>query len=74
MLLLFEKRVLKNQEMRIKFAEQPEKFMESELELHDILNQLHSISTVDQTASSYSLRNLKKIHQFSRYPISIHFW
>lgn len=33
MLLLFEKRNLRNQEMRIKFPENPEKFMESKLGL-----------------------------------------
>lgn len=43
--LLFEKRVLKNQEMRIKFPDQPEKFMESELDLHEVLQQLNSVST-----------------------------
>lgn len=46
MLLVFEKRVLKNQEMRIKFPENPEKFMESELELHEIIRQLQNVSTV----------------------------
>lgn len=46
MLLLFEKRVLKNQEMRIKFPENPEKFMESEFELNDTIQQLSSVSTV----------------------------
>lgn len=45
-LLLFEKRVLKNQEMRIKFPENPEKFMESEIELNDVLQELHSVATV----------------------------
>lgn len=40
LLLLFEKRVLKNQEMRIKFPENPEKFMESEIELHDVIQLL----------------------------------
>lgn len=46
MLLLFEKRVLKNQEMRIKFPDNPEKFMESEMELHDTIQQLQAVSTV----------------------------
>lgn len=46
MLLLFEKRVFKNQEMRIKFSEQPEKFMDSEVELNEILQQLHAVATV----------------------------
>lgn len=46
LILLLEKRILKNQEMRIKFPDQPEKFMESELELHDIMQQLRVVSTV----------------------------
>nr|KAG5712178.1 hypothetical protein BaRGS_014528 [Batillaria attramentaria] len=46
MLLQFEKRVYKNQEMRIKFPDLPEKFMESELELNDMLQQMHVIATV----------------------------
>ncbi|XP_055607376.1 beta-catenin-like protein 1 [Uranotaenia lowii] len=45
-LLLFEKRVLKNQEMRIKFPENPEKFMESEIELNDVIQELHAVATV----------------------------
>lgn len=45
-LLLFEKRVLKNQEMRIKFPDNPEKFMESEIELNDIIQELHAVATV----------------------------
>lgn len=78
MILLFEKRTLKNQEMRIKFADAPEKyvfsahktrasrwkpflswisphtffflllcrFMESEIELHEAIQELHAIATV----------------------------
>uniref|UniRef100_A0A1L8DWX8 Beta-catenin-like protein 1 n=1 Tax=Nyssomyia neivai TaxID=330878 RepID=A0A1L8DWX8_9DIPT len=46
LVLIFEKRVLRNQEMRIKFPENPEKFMETELELHEVLQQLHAIPTV----------------------------
>ncbi|XP_055638811.1 beta-catenin-like protein 1 [Toxorhynchites rutilus septentrionalis] len=45
-LLLFEKRILKNQEMRIKFPDNPEKFMESEIELNDIIQELHAVATV----------------------------
>lgn len=48
MLLGFEKQVLKNQEMRVKFPNQPEKFMESELELNEEIQRLHVISTVPQ--------------------------
>lgn len=44
--LLFEKRVLKNQVNRLKYADQPDKFMESELDLHDALKQLQAIATV----------------------------
>lgn len=46
LILLLEKRILKNQEMRIKNPEQPDKFMDSELDLHDILQQLTVVSTV----------------------------
>uniref|UniRef100_A0A0A9XX76 Beta-catenin-like protein 1 n=1 Tax=Lygus hesperus TaxID=30085 RepID=A0A0A9XX76_LYGHE len=46
MLLLFEKRALKNQEMRIKFPDAPDKFMESELELHEAIQELHAVATV----------------------------
>jgi beta-catenin-like protein 1 len=45
MILLFEKRALRNQEMRVKFPDQPDKFMESEVELHDVLQELHAIAT-----------------------------
>lgn len=46
MILLFEKRNLRNQEMRIKFPEQPEKFMESEIALHEMIEQLKLVATV----------------------------
>lgn len=46
MVLLFEKRNLRNQEMRIKFAQNPEKFMESEIGLHDVIEQLKLVATV----------------------------
>lgn len=45
LVLLFEKRSLRNQEMRVKFPEQPEKFMESEVELHDTIQELHAVAT-----------------------------
>ncbi len=48
MLLSFEKKVLKNQEMRVKFPDMPEKFMESELELNDEVQKLHVIATVPE--------------------------
>ena len=48
MLLGFEKKVLRNQEMRIKFPDLPEKFMESELELNDEIQKLHVVATVPE--------------------------
>uniref|UniRef100_A0A2P2I082 Beta-catenin-like protein 1 n=1 Tax=Hirondellea gigas TaxID=1518452 RepID=A0A2P2I082_9CRUS len=44
LVLNFDKKMLKNQELRIKFPDDPRKFMESELELHDAIEELHSIS------------------------------
>ncbi|XP_018320505.1 beta-catenin-like protein 1 [Agrilus planipennis] len=44
-ILNFEKRSLKNREMRIKFPDAPEKFMESEVELHEILQEMRVLST-----------------------------
>jgi len=48
LLLSFEKKTLKNQELRIKFPDDPERFLESELELHDSLRELHSLATVPE--------------------------
>lgn len=67
MILNFEKRVLKNQELRVKFPDAPEKwvaylwtlwshpyfeflyrFMESEFELHEAIQQLHALATVPE--------------------------
>jgi len=47
-LLNFEKKGLKNQELRIKFLDQPEKFMEAEMELHDGIQEMHNIATVPE--------------------------
>uniref|UniRef100_A0A4W3IRV5 Beta-catenin-like protein 1 n=1 Tax=Callorhinchus milii TaxID=7868 RepID=A0A4W3IRV5_CALMI len=46
MILTFEKRAYKNQELRIKFPENPEKFMESELDLNDIIQEMHVVATM----------------------------
>ncbi|XP_053573870.1 beta-catenin-like protein 1 isoform X1 [Bombina bombina] len=46
MILAFEKRSYKNQELRIKFPDNPEKFMESELDLNDIIQEMHVIATI----------------------------
>ncbi|KAF4521843.1 hypothetical protein B566_EDAN003717 [Ephemera danica] len=48
MVLQFEKRALRNQEMRIKFPDSPEKFMESEVELHTTLQELRVLATVPE--------------------------
>ncbi|XP_065185882.1 beta-catenin-like protein 1 [Sycon ciliatum] len=48
MLLAFDRKVLKNREMRIKYPDTPQKFLESEMEVHDDLQQLHALSTVPQ--------------------------
>ncbi|XP_016978920.1 LOW QUALITY PROTEIN: beta-catenin-like protein 1 [Drosophila rhopaloa] len=46
LILVFEKRNLKNQEMRIKFADCPEKFMDSEVEMHTVIQELKGVATV----------------------------
>lgn len=43
--LLFERRVLKNQVTRLKFQDQPEKFLESEADLFDVIIMLKPIAT-----------------------------
>lgn len=48
MILGFEKRVLKNQELRIKFPDDPRKFMESEIELNDAVEELHVVATAPE--------------------------
>jgi len=48
MLLNFEKKVFKNQELRIKHADAPEKFMESEVDLHEEIEKLHVLATVPE--------------------------
>ncbi|XP_053600988.1 beta-catenin-like protein 1 isoform X2 [Plodia interpunctella] len=46
LVLNFEKKALKNREMRIKFPDQPEKFMDSEIDLHEALQELSAVATV----------------------------
>ena len=41
----FERRLNKNQEMRIKHSDNPSKFMDSEFELFDTIKELHTLST-----------------------------
>lgn len=45
-LLAFEKKTTRNQELRIKFPDQPERFMESEMELNDALQEMKNVATV----------------------------
>lgn len=44
LLLSFEKKITKNLKMRMKNSEDPEKFMESELELHAEINELYAVA------------------------------
>ena len=44
MLLGFEKKINKNQKLRMKYPDDPEKFLDSEVELHEELNNLYAIS------------------------------
>ena len=46
LILSFEKKACRNQEMRIKFSEKPEKFMDSELDLNDAILEMKSLSTM----------------------------
>ncbi|XP_054159674.1 beta-catenin-like protein 1 [Oppia nitens] len=48
LLLQFERKVLKNQELRIKFGDNPQKFMDSEMELFDGIQCIHVLSTQPQ--------------------------
>ncbi|VDK79509.1 unnamed protein product [Litomosoides sigmodontis] len=40
-----EKRCLKNREMRIKYGDEPAKFMESEVELNEAVQEMHALAT-----------------------------
>ncbi|KJE96474.1 hypothetical protein CAOG_06797 [Capsaspora owczarzaki ATCC 30864] len=46
--LALEKRIAKNEEMRIKFPKQPAKFVDSEVELNEELQKLHVLSTAPE--------------------------
>lgn len=48
LLLQFEKRYYRNQELRIKYPDQPEKFLDSEVELNDAIQELHIVSTAPE--------------------------
>ncbi|ESN93775.1 hypothetical protein HELRODRAFT_186075 [Helobdella robusta] len=49
LIIQFEKRYQKNQEMRIKYPDAPEKFMESEIELNDTIQEMHMIASMPET-------------------------
>lgn len=53
MILLFEKRTLRNHEMRIKFPDNPEKFLESEMELFEIIKELHVLAAMPDLYSLF---------------------
>ncbi|KPM04956.1 beta-catenin-like protein 1-like protein [Sarcoptes scabiei] len=40
-----ERKISKNQEMRIKFNDNPSKFMDSEIELYEVIKEMHNVST-----------------------------
>lgn len=44
--LLFEKKILSNQKMRLKYPDDPKKFMDSEIDLHDCCKKLQALATV----------------------------
>ena len=57
LVLNFEKRATKNQELRIKFPDEPVKFLNSEVELHDAVQELRVIATGRCSHSSTFLAN-----------------
>uniref|UniRef100_A0AAA9TUE0 Catenin beta like 1 n=1 Tax=Bos taurus TaxID=9913 RepID=A0AAA9TUE0_BOVIN len=71
MILTFEKRSYKNQELRIKFPDNPEKFMESELDLNDIIQEMHVVATmpdlyhllVDGQVVALLVQNLERLDE-----------
>nr|CAB3234362.1 beta-catenin-like protein 1 [Phallusia mammillata] len=48
LILSFEKKVFRNQEMRIKFPDNPERFMESELDLNDVITEMKTLATMPE--------------------------
>lgn len=53
LLLGFEKKINKNQKLRMKYPQDPEKFMDSEVELHEELNNLYAISASPELYPSF---------------------
>ena len=48
LILAFEKKALKNQELRVKFPDEPQKFMIAEVELHDAIQDLRTLATAPE--------------------------
>lgn len=70
MVLVFEKRALKNREMRIKFPDNPEKFMESEVRL-TFSNEIYVFNA--NFFRSNWIKRSKKCISLPPFPIYIHF-
>ena len=48
MLINFEKKINKNIKLRMKYINEPEKFMESEIELYDSIQELYAIAAYSE--------------------------
>ena len=76
-LLGFEKKVSRNQEMRIKFPDQPDKFMVSEMELHDVVRELQNVSTVPHfypiMVVTFQTRNISTENVFELSSLNVNF-
>ena len=53
LLLSFEKKITRNLKLRMKNSEEPEKFMESELELHADINELYAIAASPELYTTF---------------------
>nr|CAG4651712.1 EOG090X03ST [Triops cancriformis] len=60
MIHAYDKRLLRNQELRVKFPDAPDKFMESELELHESIQELHALAA---TPDLYPLAVSLNLHK-----------
>jgi len=75
MIASFQKRLLKNQELRVKFPDQPDRFMESEIDLSVIVQEMHAIATVPSLyyllIESNAVRNLLQLLTHDNTDVSI---
>ena len=77
LILTFEKRLLKNRELRVKFPDEPTKFMESEIELHESIQQLRALATapdlynVDFHFTYYPIFSFKPKISFIKLPVGV---